>query len=173
MVQVVNLRRHAGIFCGNPLGRRHQFRAHGAGKGYQDLHMRRFQGPYPTKDFFIQSLSRSGRVIKPQHKGCKLVSAGYPVERKTCPCAICPAYPHAGAVFHLFTAHFQRELIRQRAKFFHISLQLRRQGRIVQIELQLQRGSHLLKYRLQLGQHIRSEQPSRLPAVLRSCRGLF
>ena len=130
--------------------------------------MRRFQGPYPTKDFFIQSLSRSGRVIKPSTKDVNSCPPGTPWNARPV---------HAPSVLHTrtqgrsstsSTAHFQRELIRQRAKFFHISLQLRRQGRIVQIELQLQRGSHLLKYRLQLGQHIRSEQPSRLPAVLRA-----
>ena len=44
-----NLRRHIGIFCGDPLGRRHQFRAHGAGKGYEDLHMRRFRARIPLR----------------------------------------------------------------------------------------------------------------------------
>ena len=43
----------------------------------------------------------------------------------------------------------------------------------LQRTFQLQGGSHFLKYRLQLGQHIRSEQPIRLPAVLRSRRGFF
>ena len=85
-----------GFFCGDPAGCRHQLRAHGAGKRDQNVHMRRFQGSHSTKDFFIQSLSRSGRVIKPQHKGCKLMPAGYPVERKPRPRTICSAYPHAG-----------------------------------------------------------------------------
>ena len=76
MVQVVNLRRHVGIFCGDPLGCRHQFWAHGTGKRDQDFHMRRFQGPYLTKDFFIQSLSRSSRIIKLMSVPCLVIDDG-------------------------------------------------------------------------------------------------
>ena len=83
MVQVVDLGGDVRIFRGNALGRRHQFRTHGAGQRDQDLQIRLFldrldRGPA----LFVQSLSRPGGVVEAQNEGGELMAAGDAVEGK-------------------------------------------------------------------------------------------
>ena len=102
MVQVVDLGGDVRIFRGNTLGRRHQFRTHGAGQRDQDLQIRLFldrldRGPA----LFVQSLSRPGGVIESEDERGELMAAGDAVEGKARPAAVRPADPDAGQMIRI------------------------------------------------------------------------
>ena len=126
MVQIVDFGSHHRIGGRNLLGRRHQLRTHGAGKGYHNPHMyRMIDRPNPFLDFFINSLSRTGGIVKPQDKRCKFMAAGCAVEGQPRICAVGQKYPDTWRLLSVGSfLNFYGNFFGQFRHPFHISAKL-------------------------------------------------
>ena len=71
MIQVIDLGGDVRIFRGDPLGRRHQLRAHGAGQGNHDLQIQR---PVDGGDGLGKGGIDAGRMSADLRTTCKKYS---------------------------------------------------------------------------------------------------